>query len=90
MDYGYLEPKNSRLGEFRTKEDLVKGIKQLQEFAGLKVTGTMDEATVKLVKTPRCSMPDYGPSDNMKRKKRYALHNSMWKKHVSDLQCILC
>ena len=84
MDYGYLEPKDHRLGEFRTKEDLDRGIKQLQEFAGLEVTGKLDEATVKLIKTPRCSVPDFGPSDKMKRRKRYAIHDTEWRKLVSD------
>jgi hypothetical protein len=83
MDYGYLEPKNPVLGEFRTKEDLVRGIKQLQRFAGLDVTGKIDEATVQLVKKPRCSVPDFGPSDKMRRRKRYAIHDSQWKKLVS-------
>lgn len=81
--YGYLEPKDPRLGQSRTIKELVRGIKQLQEFAGLKVTGKIDEETVKLIKSPRCSMPDFGPSDKMKRRKRYALHHSEWKKLVS-------
>ena len=84
MSYGYLEPKDPRLGEFRTKDDLITGIKKLQGFGGLKVTGIINEETVKLIKTPRCSMPDFGPSDKMKRRKRYALHDSVWKKHVSS------
>lgn len=83
MQYGYLEPKNPRLGEVRTKEDLVRGIELLQEFAGLNVTGKIDAATVKLIKTPRCNMPDFGPSDSMRRRKRFALHHSQWKKLVS-------
>ena len=83
MNYGYLEPKDPTLGEFRTKDDLIRGIKQLQQFAGLQATGTIDEETVKLIKKPRCSMPDVGPSDRMRRRKRYALHDSRWKKLVS-------
>ena len=83
MNYGYLEPKDPRLGEVRSLEDLVTGIKKLQEFAGLEVTGRIDEETVKLIKKPRCSMADFGPSDMMRRRKRYALHHSQWAKHVS-------
>ncbi|XP_028398596.1 72 kDa type IV collagenase-like [Dendronephthya gigantea] len=77
--YGYLEPKDPRLGQFRTREELVRGIKQMQEFAGIKVTGKIDEETVRLIKSPRCSLPDFGPSDKMKRRKRYALHHAKWK-----------
>jgi hypothetical protein len=77
MEYGYLES--------RSNEDVVRGIRQLQGFAGLELTGKMDQETVQLVKTPRCGMPDFEPSHNMKRRKRrYALHYSVWKKHVSD------
>ena len=83
MSYGYLEPKDPRLGQFRTKNDLITGIKKLQAFAGLKVTGKIDDDTVKMIKTPRCSVPDFGPSDKMRRRKRYALHDSVWRKTVS-------
>ena len=82
MNYGYLKQKDP--GEMRTKDELDKGIKQLQEFSGLYVTGKIDAETVKMSKKPRCSMPDFGPSDMMKRRKRYALHHTHWKKHVSD------
>ena len=84
MKYGYLEPKDPRLGEFRTKDDLITGIKKLQKFFGLKVTGTMNEETMKMIKTPRCGLPDVGLSDKMKRRKRYVLHHSEWRKHVSN------
>lgn len=33
-------------------------IKNFQRFAGLKVTGRLDRATVTLMKKPRCGMPD--------------------------------
>ena len=83
MSYGYLEPKDPRLGQFRTKNDLITAIKKLQAFSGLKVTGKIDDDTVKMIKTPRCSVPDFGPSDKMRRRKRYALHDSVWRKTVS-------
>lgn len=88
MRYGYLEPKSPILGEYRTEAEMIRGIKQMQEFAGLKGTGVIDEETVKLISTPRCSLPDVGPGDRMKRRKRYALHDTIWRKTVRYLLMI--
>ena len=48
-------------------------------------TGELDDETVELMNTPRCGVKDnVGPSDNAKRKKRYALQGSRWTKDTLD------
>ncbi|ESO10537.1 hypothetical protein HELRODRAFT_108967 [Helobdella robusta] len=54
-------------------------IKNLQNMAGLPVTGIVDEATKKMMATPRCGVPDRIQS---KRKKRYIRQGSSWRKNV--------
>ena len=52
-------------------------LKKFKIFAGLEVTGELDEQTVELMNTPRCGVKDkIRVSDDAKRKKRYALQGS--------------
>ncbi|XDV45064.1 hypothetical protein PO909_013233, partial [Leuciscus waleckii] len=85
--YGYLPPPDPRTGQLQTKEGIEKAIKEMQRFAGLKDTGKLDSDTLKLMSTPRCSLPDIiGMEDLLKkrrRKRRYATVGLRWKK--SDL-----
>ena len=44
-------------------------------------TGELNPETIELMNTPRCGVKDnVGPSDNARRKKRYALQGSRWTK----------
>ncbi|XP_024913657.1 matrix metalloproteinase-17 [Cynoglossus semilaevis] len=57
----------------------------MQRFGGIKETGVLDSKTIKLMSTPRCSLPDIvGGEDMLKRKrrrrKRYALSGLKWHK----------
>ncbi|KAG5854706.1 matrix metalloproteinase-25 [Anguilla anguilla] len=81
--YGYLPPANTHTGRLQTREGIEKGLRQMQRFAGLKETGKLDEDTLALMATPRCSLPDIvGPEDMLKkrRRKRYALSGLRWDK----------
>ncbi|KAJ8284256.1 hypothetical protein COCON_G00031060 [Conger conger] len=80
--YGYLPPPDARIGKLQTREGIEKGLRQMQRFAGLKETGKLDEDTLALMATPRCSLPDIvGPEDMLKkRRKRYALSGLRWDK----------
>ncbi len=54
-----------------------KAISNFQRFAGLKVTGRVDKATVKMMKKPRCGVPDDVAGNN--RVRRYKT-SSKWRK----------
>lgn len=59
----------------------------LQRYANLPETGRMDAATIALMGKSRCGVADYGNynSDNTRRKKRYTLQGTYWKKRVSQV-----
>ncbi|KAF5891655.1 matrix metalloproteinase-25-like, partial [Clarias magur] len=85
--YGYLPPPDPRTGRLQTKEGMESAIRQMQRFAGLKETGKLDEATLKQMSMPRCSLPDIVSSEDRlrkRRKKRYTLAGSSWE--MTDLR----
>ncbi|XP_044146033.1 matrix metalloproteinase-17 [Bufo gargarizans] len=77
--FGYLPPPDPVTGQLQTQEELSKAIKAMQEFGGLKPTGILDEATLELMKTPRCSLPDLSQSEAA-RKKRNVQAVTKWSK----------
>ncbi|XP_064541521.1 matrix metalloproteinase-14 isoform X2 [Drosophila montana] len=78
--FGYLpasarNPANSGLQD---KHTWVSAIQEFQSFAGLNITGELDEETMKLMSLPRCGVRDrVGTGDS--RSKRYALQGSRWR-----------
>lgn len=76
-----------RTGKLRTRQDLEKSIKMLQRYANLPETGRMDAATIAQMGKSRCGVADYGNynSDNTRRKKRYTLQGTYWKKRVGQV-----
>ncbi|XP_067834992.1 matrix metalloproteinase-17-like isoform X3 [Heptranchias perlo] len=82
--YGYLPPPDPISAQLQTLEALTDAIKSMQRFAGIRETGVLDEETLGVMRRPRCSLPDIiGTSEIMRRRrKRYALAGSVWKKHI--------
>ena len=72
-----------RTGKLRSQQDLEKSVRMLQRYAGLPETGKLDAATIKRMEESRCGVSDFGKTDNTRRKKRYTLQGSRWKKQVS-------
>ncbi|KAI5696859.1 hypothetical protein M8J75_001158 [Diaphorina citri] len=68
-NFGYLEASsNSEIANLRTKE---------QRFGNIPVTGIVDDATLALMKKPRCGLPDTPPLDR-RRTKRFTLDGRKW------------
>ncbi|XP_029431277.1 matrix metalloproteinase-17-like isoform X2 [Rhinatrema bivittatum] len=45
-------------------------MRTMQRFAGIAETGILDDATLALIRTPRCSLPDINPVPLEKRKRK--------------------
>ncbi|XP_063272135.1 matrix metalloproteinase-17 [Prinia subflava] len=76
--FGYLPPPDPVTGQLQTREELTKAITAMQRFGGLEATGVLDEATLELMKTPRCSLPDLTIEET--RRKRFAQAVTKWSK----------
>ena len=66
--------------------ELKIAIKKMQRFAGLPETGLItDPKALAMVKRTRCGLSDFGPSDLARRKRRYAIQGTKWRKQVGYL-----
>ncbi|XP_054270072.1 matrix metalloproteinase-2 isoform X2 [Macrosteles quadrilineatus] len=83
--FGYLSPavSNSQSEHIMSEDVLTKAIQEFQAFAGINITGDLDQETLQLMNTPRCGVKDKIGFGTSSRSKRYALQGSRWK--VKDL-----
>ncbi|XP_027007771.2 matrix metalloproteinase-17b [Tachysurus fulvidraco] len=58
MKYGYLPPPDPSTGQLQAWTAVTHALKAMQRFAGLQDTGELNEETLRLMQTPRCSLPD--------------------------------
>ncbi|XP_046688480.1 matrix metalloproteinase-2-like [Homalodisca vitripennis] len=72
MTFGYLPASDLETGNLRTDDQLRDAIRSLQAFGNIPVTGDVDEATEKLMASPRCGVSDERAPDA--RRKRFAIH----------------
>ncbi|XP_062855705.1 matrix metalloproteinase-17b [Trichomycterus rosablanca] len=56
--YGYLSQPDSSTGQLQAWTAVTEALKAMQRFAGLEDTGTLDGETLRLMQSPRCSLPD--------------------------------
>ncbi|CAL8322276.1 unnamed protein product [Lota lota] len=83
--FGYLPPPDPVTGQLQTQEALTKAIKAMQKFGGLTETGVLDQATLGLMQTPRCSLPDVSDPEGTTGRSRRSLkpQNKWTKRHLS-------
>ncbi|CAK8672150.1 unnamed protein product [Clavelina lepadiformis] len=82
--YGHLQLPDPMSGNLQTLESLTKAIKSFQRFAGIPMTGELDQLTTEKMSAKRCGNSDISGTDNAKRKRRYAIQGSRWpKKHLT-------
>ncbi|KAG8506424.1 Matrix metalloproteinase-25, partial [Galemys pyrenaicus] len=81
--YGYLPPPHPAQAQLQSPATLQDAVKVMQRFAGLPETGLLDRATMAMMRKPRCSLPDVmGVAGLVRRRRRYALGGSVWKKRT--------
>ena len=78
MQFGYLPESDVETGEMRSENELRKAVRAMQEFAGMKPTGELDDRTIEMMRRPRCGNSDYITKNH--RMKRYVLGPSSWPK----------
>ncbi|XP_022057088.2 matrix metalloproteinase-17b [Acanthochromis polyacanthus] len=80
MKYGYLPPSDPSTGQLQAWTAVTNAVRAMQKFAGLKDTGVVDEETMALMRSPRCSLPDQEepsrPEGSKLRRRRRTV--SMW------------
>ncbi|CDW59215.1 matrix metalloproteinase 17 [Trichuris trichiura] len=74
VEFGYLPRSNPEISNLRTDVAVKKALSRLQEFAGLEATGELNDATLKLMSTKRCGLPDIPYA----RKRRSPWQGSTW------------
>ena len=81
MKYGYMDghAKSNKSAPLLSRDGLRDYVEEFQSFAGLAVTGELDEGTLALMGTPRCGVKDVVGPEGRRRSKRFALQGSRWK-----------
>ncbi|RZF40485.1 hypothetical protein LSTR_LSTR000364 [Laodelphax striatellus] len=77
--FGYLRSDSDGPQALIDPNSMSDALKNVQSFGGIPETGILDEATIKLMQTPRCGVPDILPSN---RKKREIPWTNGWNKAV--------
>ncbi|XP_040579940.1 matrix metalloproteinase-25 [Lepeophtheirus salmonis] len=81
-NYGYLSTPPPDSETLYTEESISNALLKVQEFGAIEQTGKFDEATRKLLTTPRCGNPDLINGESVgvkKRRKRYIIGSEGWK-----------
>lgn len=82
--YGYLPPPDPSTGQLQAWTAVTQAVKKMQSFAGLDETGILDEETLQLMQTPRCSLPDDDDDDQTIHSAQHAdTQNQRMKRAVS-------
>ncbi|CAD5122118.1 unnamed protein product [Dimorphilus gyrociliatus] len=63
----------------------IKALKKMQKYAGIPITGKLDDLTMETMRKPRCGNPDGENEDheNDNKEKRYAVASKWYKTHLT-------
>ncbi|XP_017757711.1 PREDICTED: matrix metalloproteinase-24-like isoform X2 [Eufriesea mexicana] len=79
--YGYLESGTADSDAWYKESAITDAVKTLQEFGNIPVTGQLDNATLELMASPRCGIPDIvRRKEDPQRKKRHTVKTQNRKK----------
>lgn len=79
MRFGYMNQTADGAFALRTEDSIRDGIRDMQQFAGIPVTGRLDQQTLHLLRRPRCGLPDRTTAvQTSGRRKRFALQGQKW------------
>ncbi|KAF7286333.1 hypothetical protein GWI33_006061 [Rhynchophorus ferrugineus] len=78
--FGYVVDEGGEAEALYTEEGLKSSIMTMQKFGGIEQTGIIDNATLKLITSPRCGVPDIIANN---RKKRFALIGGWNKRNIT-------
>ena len=79
--FGYLPQSDLETGNLRTLTQLEDAVRNLQGFAGINMTGKIDQQTKRLIHQKRCGVQDVSIGFRNKRSlrvKRYNLQGQRW------------
>ncbi|XP_033108515.1 matrix metalloproteinase-16-like [Anneissia japonica] len=76
VQYGYMNPTAD--GRKHNDEEMRNGLMSFQRFNGMNDTGSMDNATMHKMHTPRCGVKDILYTPSSVRARRYAFAGSRW------------
>ncbi|XP_026502787.1 stromelysin-1-like [Terrapene carolina triunguis] len=69
--YYKLKTEAEPIFKMKNSKPITDKIREMQEFFGLKVTGELDSNTLKVMKQPRCGIPDVGQFSTFPRSPRW-------------------
>ncbi|VEN59505.1 unnamed protein product [Callosobruchus maculatus] len=77
--FGYIDDHKDSEAIY-TEEGFADIIKTVQKYGALNQTGVLDNATLTLMSSPRCGVPDILKPKKSKRRRRYVLGPAGWEK----------
>ncbi|KAM3830718.1 matrix metalloproteinase-17-like [Vipera latastei] len=84
IHYGYLLPADPATGQRQTWEDMTTALRTMQRFAGIAETGILDDATLSLIRMPRCALPDIIPHIPPKLSLKASARKKRWQRRKSQ------
>ncbi|XP_070621519.1 matrix metalloproteinase-17-like isoform X2 [Erythrolamprus reginae] len=80
IHYGYLPSADPITEQLQTWGAVTTALRVMQRFAGIAETGILDEATLSLIRMPRCAVPDIIPSSPTELPLKESARKKRWQR----------